>query len=243
MKRSRPVFIVGAARSGTSILYRTLQKHSVFKPKKINLTEVQIFKYTNRSYLFENEEGSATLDYMLNNRKAYKQFLTTIKKIQLMHRAVRIIFGYKSINLRLADQVQLWWYLNFNHLVLRSFFYFAEKARESNRLVEKSPNNLRYAIKNNGWKRIVLVWDNASYHISKITSEYVIAQKKDWLIIIYLPKRAPYLNPNERKVNQCIKSDVCANRFYTSIEEQKDAISEYLDKRFGRWSYDIHDDT
>ena len=103
--------------------------------------------------------------------------------------------------------------------------------------------NLRYAIKNIGWKRIVLVWDNASYHISKITSEYVIAQKKDWLTIIYLPKRAPYLNPNERNVNQCIKADVCANRFYTSIEEQKDAISEYLDKRFGRWCNDIHDDT
>jgi hypothetical protein len=36
---------------------------------------------------------------------------------------------------------------------------------------------------------------------------------------------------------------MCANRFYTSIEEQKDAISEYLDKRFGRWFNDICDDT
>jgi hypothetical protein len=27
-----------------------------------------------------------------------------------------------------------------------------------------------------------------------------------------------------------IKSDVCANRFYTNREEQKDAISEYLDE-------------
>ena len=40
-----------------------------------------------------------------------------------------------------------------------------------------------------------------------------------------------------------IKSDVCANRFYTNREEQKDAISEYLDKRFGRWCNDIDDDT
>ena len=103
--------------------------------------------------------------------------------------------------------------------------------------------NLRYVMKNNGWKRIVLVWDNASYHISKITREYVNTEKEDWLTVIHLPKRAPYLNPNERKVNQKIKSDVCANRFYTSIEEQKDAISEYLDKRFGRWCNDIHDDT
>ncbi len=103
--------------------------------------------------------------------------------------------------------------------------------------------NLRYVMKNNGWKRIVLVWDNASYHISKITREYINRQKEDWLTVIHLPKRAPYLNPNERKVNQRIKSDVCANRFYTSIEEQKDAISEYLDNRFGRWFNDICDDT
>lgn len=105
--------------------------------------------------------------------------------------------------------------------------------------------NLKMCVKqnNNGWKRIVLVWDNASYHISKITREYVNAQKKDWLTVIHLPKRAPYLNPNERKVNQKIKSDVCANRFYTNIEEQKDAISEYLYNRFGRWNYDIHNDT
>ena len=103
--------------------------------------------------------------------------------------------------------------------------------------------NLRYVMKNNCWKRIVLVWDNASYHISKITREYINRQKEDWLTVIHLPKRAPYLNPNERKVNQKIKSDVCANRFYTNIKEQKDAISEYLDNRFGRWNYDIHDDT
>lgn len=102
--------------------------------------------------------------------------------------------------------------------------------------------NLRYVMKNNGWKRIVLVWDNASYHISKITRDF-INSGKDWLTVIHLPKRAPNLNPNERKVNQKIKSDLCANTFYTNIVEQKDAISEYLDKRFGRWNNDIQDDT
>ncbi len=51
------------------------------------------------------------------------------------------------------------------------------------------------------------------------------------------PKKAPYLNPNERKnkMGQRIKSDVCSNRFYEHMEDQKIAISEYLDKRFGRW--------
>ena len=48
---------------------------------------------------------------------------------------------------------------------------------------------------------------------------YINAQKQ-WLTIIHLPKKASYLNPNERKVNQRIKSDVCASRFYEHIEEK-----------------------
>ena len=102
--------------------------------------------------------------------------------------------------------------------------------------------NLKIDVIQNDWKRIVLIRDNASFHISKMTREYVNTEKY-WLTVIHLPKRAPYLNPNERKVNQKIKSDVCANKFYTSIEEQKDSISEYRDNRFGRWNYDIYDDT
>jgi len=91
-------------------------------------------------------------------------------------------------------------------------------------------------------KRLILIWDNASFHISRMVNDYVKAQK-DWLTIVHLPKKAPYLNPNERKVNQQIKSHVCANRFYEHIEEQKAAVSEYLDKLFGRWYDDIRYDT
>jgi hypothetical protein len=40
-----------------------------------------------------------------------------------------------------------------------------------------------------------------------------------------------------------IKSNICANRFYDHIEEQKTAITEYLDKTFGRWYDDIRYDT
>ena len=98
--------------------------------------------------------------------------------------------------------------------------------------------NLRKCIMKVRYKRLILIWDNASFHISKMVNDYVKVQK-DWLTIVHLPKKAPYLNPNERKVNQQIKSHVCANRFHEHIEEQKDAVSEYLDKRFGRWYDDI----
>ncbi len=39
--------------------------------------------------------------------------------------------------------------------------------------------NLKMPVmKNNGWKRIVLVWDNASFHLSKMTKKYINGQKK-----------------------------------------------------------------
>ena len=93
---------------------------------------------------------------------------------------------------------------------------------------------LRKHVMNIRWKRLIVIWDHASFHVSKMTNDYIKAQKH-WLTIIYLPKKAPYLNPNERNVNQQIKSCVCANMFYENIEDQKTAVSEFLDNRFGIW--------
>ena len=108
--------------------------------------------------------------------------------------------------------------------------------------IDHLENLKTYIMKNGWWKRLILIWDNASYHVSLMVRTYINAQKY-WLTIIHLPKKAPYLNPNERKVNQQIRSDVCANRFYEDIEEQKTAVSVYLDKTFGRWYDDIRYDT
>ena len=111
---------------------------------------------------------------------------------------------------------------------------FYDKMNSTNTMnhLEKLKINI---MKSGWWKRLILIWDNASYHVNQMVRDYVNAQK-DWLTIIHLPKKAPYMNPNERRVNQQIKSDVCANRFYQYIEELKDQVSEYLDKQFGRWS-------
>ena len=110
---------------------------------------------------------------------------------------------------------------------------FYDKMNSTNTInhLEKLKINI---MKSGWWKRLILIWDNASYHVNQMVRDYVNTQK-DWLTIIHLPKKAPYMNPNERRVNQQIKSDVCANRFYQYIEELKDQVSEYLDKQFGRW--------
>jgi len=100
--------------------------------------------------------------------------------------------------------------------------------------IDHLENLRKYVMNNARWKRLILIWDHASFHVSKMTNDYIKAQKY-WLTIIYLPKKAPYLNPNERKVNQQIKSCVCANRFYEHTQDQKTAVSDFLNKRFGMW--------
>jgi DDE superfamily endonuclease len=119
-------------------------------------------------------------------------------------------------------------------------YYFYDKMNSIN-TIDYLEKLKKYVIKSK-WKRLILIWDHASFHISKRTSDYINAQKR-WLTITYLPKKAPYLNPNERKVNQRIKSCVCANRFYEYIQDQKYAVSYFLDNKFGRWNDDRHYDT
>ena len=60
-----PVFIIGEARSGTSILYRTLQKHSAFRPREIDLTETHIFDLIKRTFMFRRDYPETLRRYML----------------------------------------------------------------------------------------------------------------------------------------------------------------------------------
>ena len=67
-----------------------------------------------------------------------------------------------------------------------------------------------------------------------MTREYINRQKDYWLTVIHLPKRAPYLNPNERKVNQKI------NQMYVqtdSILIQKNKKMQYQNI----WIRDLED--
>jgi hypothetical protein len=43
-------------------------------------------------------------------------------------------------------------------------------------------------MKNGRWKRLILIWDNSSYHVSKTVMDYVNTQKEDWLTIIQVHK-------------------------------------------------------
>jgi hypothetical protein len=135
MKASRPLFIIGEARSGTSILYRTLQKHSSFRPIEPNLVETEICSHLRRTFMFGRAYPSSLIRFMLGDEARYRQFLRSIRTIRLLSALLVVP------NLVIRDRSDLLWYGNLNHLVLRSYFFHAQKARGCLRLVEKTPTN------------------------------------------------------------------------------------------------------
>ena len=135
MKASRPVFIVGEARSGTSILYRTLQKHSSFRPRETNLVETEIFSLLRRTFMFGPRYPESLIWFMLDDRASYADFLRSIRFIRLVN-LIAI-----APNAVFRDRSDLLWYANLNHLLLRSYFFHAARARGCKRLVEKTPTN------------------------------------------------------------------------------------------------------
>jgi hypothetical protein len=87
--------------------------------------------------------------------------------------------------------------------------------------------NIRNYVKKNKVKRFILVTDNASFHVSKKTKQF-IENQLDWLTVIFLPKRSPNLNLVETKVNRNLKKDVCANHNYGTEENLTYAVRRYL---------------
>jgi hypothetical protein len=135
MKRSSPVFIVGEARSGTSILYRTLQKHSSFRPSEVNLAETNIFVHLRRTFMFDQTYPETLRQFMLGDRRAYQDFLRSIGVLRVVSAL------WVGPNYLLRDRAAWLWYANLNHLLLRSYFFHAAAARGCRRLVEKTPTN------------------------------------------------------------------------------------------------------
>ncbi len=141
MKRSDPVFIVGEARSGTSILYRTLQKHSSFRPRQTNLAETNIFAHLRRTFMFSQVYPDTLQQFMLRDAQAYQEFLRSIQPARVVS-ALSV-----GPNYVLRDRASWLWFANLNHLVLRSYFFHAAKARGCRRLIEKTPTNTPHIAK------------------------------------------------------------------------------------------------
>ena len=88
-------------------------------------------------------------------------------------------------------------------------------------------------VKKNKIKRFILVTDNASFHVSRKTKQF-IENQSDWLTVIILPKRSPNLNPVETRINRNLKKDICANHNYGLEVNLRTAVRRYL-RCIGSW--------
>ena len=107
------------------------------------------------------------------------------------------------------------------------------KSRTSNDFIDHL-RSIRNYVKNNKVKRFILITDNASFHISKKTQQFLEKQSSSWLTTIFLPKRSPNLNPVETRINRNLKKDICANHNYGTEENLTKAVRRYL-RYIGSW--------
>ena len=94
-------------------------------------------------------------------------------------------------------------------------------------------NSIKRYVRKRDIKRFILVIDNASFHVSKKTKHYMEKQS-DWLTVLFLPTRAPFLNIVETKVNRNLKKDVCANYNYETEYNLLCTVRRYL-RCIGSW--------
>ena len=98
------------------------------------------------------------------------------------------------------------------------------KSRTTNDFIDHLRSIWNY-VKNNKIKRFILVTDNASFHVSKKTKQF-IENQLDWLTLIFLPKRSPNVNPVETRVNRNLKKDVCANHNYVTADYLENILDQ-----------------
>ena len=64
--------------------------------------------------------------------------------------------------------------------------FTTSKTRNSNDFINHLNSIKRYVLKRS-IKRFILVIDNASFHVSKKTKQFIEKQSEDWLTVLFLP--------------------------------------------------------
>lgn len=139
MAEAAPVFIVGHPRSGTSLLYRTLQHHPSFRPHTIDLQETQLFARIATGFRFDTHAPPQLRRFMLRDDAHFQAFLDETRTIR------RAAAPLAPLALATRGDLPLpLWRAARLHLVVRSYLAHAWAARGAERLLEKSPRNTHH---------------------------------------------------------------------------------------------------
>jgi hypothetical protein len=134
----QPVFIVGEARSGTTLLYRLLQQQPAFGPAQPHLVESRFAEV----FLTKPDLDEATAwplrDFLTFDDVAWRRFLAAVAP--LMPLRAELLRRRPGVwhNERAASAAGIGW-------IARAYLAVAAEARQVTRLVEKTPQHTPFA--------------------------------------------------------------------------------------------------
>lgn len=132
---SSPVFIVGMARSGTSLLYRVLSSHSHFYSATGASRETKIFRYSRQIHHGLRDER---LRLFMGDDDVYRRFVHTVRPVGYLQRLLRQMPRYGA----LCTHYPLFWSAVGGRYIVSQFFRHTAQARGTDRIVEKTPAHL-----------------------------------------------------------------------------------------------------
>src|SRR6266496_3400973 len=140
-RQMSPVFIIGEARSGSSMLYRTLLNHSSFAPRQETLQETSFIRQAPLAWAFDARTPANLRRYMLDDEGCWQAFLDSLRPVRPL---LRIAAWTQPV---LGERLPWAWYLAPSQLVARSYLVRAQRARASRRTLEKTPRHVEHVAK------------------------------------------------------------------------------------------------
>lgn len=132
MRAAEPVFIVGEARSGSTLLLYTLLKHPSFAPREENLQESSFIVQAPAAARFADDRPRNLRRFLLEDEDVWNDFLASIRPLRPWLRAAELAGRTAEQRWRLGPAV----------LVARSYAHHAWRARGCTRLLEKTPDHV-----------------------------------------------------------------------------------------------------
>jgi hypothetical protein len=136
-----PVFIAGVARSGTTLLFRTLLRHSSFRPQRKPVVSRIV-----ESKVFQNcsEDNPHLFHFMQDDRETYGAFLEATHFLRSWQRLMKKLNLPRRLRGNSPRVRGAYWRLTGGARLVRTFFAYARDARQVRRMAEKTPVDVAY---------------------------------------------------------------------------------------------------
>ena len=217
MSVASPVFIVGTARSGTSLLYRTLLQHPDFSIPEMCLEESKIFHLAINVSRLQRRRGSP-YKYMLGDDEQYKLFIESINKLTARQKALSQIPRYR----RLCQRLPILWNISGGAKVVRQFFLYAQRARGGSRIVEKTPSHVQYV------DQIIRTYPDARLlFITRHPVDVFTSYRRRYQVERKLGKQAEWLKTDLDEFTSTYRLDVEAGLQHVDLSPENVAVVSY----------------